>query len=136
VDWQLKNLPEGDWAIEEDAAWEKVRQHFHSMSPIVAKVVGVPSTLFEIIEEYQPTAWIAHAMNGIVLMAVSSSVDVCRIRERYPVVIERAPLEVRRAISTFGLTGAEYGLTKKMKDAFDPQGRLNPGRHVDGELNA
>jgi glycolate oxidase FAD binding subunit len=48
-------------------------------------------------------------------------------------VIEKAPLEVRREISTFGLAGAEYGLMKKMKDAFDPRGRLNPGRHVDGE---
>jgi len=44
-----------------------------------------------------------------------------------------APLEVRREIATFGLNEAEYMFMKKMKDAFDPEGRLNPGRHVDGE---
>jgi glycolate oxidase FAD binding subunit len=48
-------------------------------------------------------------------------------------VIERAPLDVRRRIATFGLDDIEYGLMKKMKDAYDPEGRLNPGRHVDGE---
>jgi glycolate oxidase FAD binding subunit len=48
-------------------------------------------------------------------------------------VIEKAPVDVRRKIPTFGLDAAEYDLMKRMKDAFDPEGRLNPGRHVDGE---
>ena len=35
----------------------------------------------------------------------------------------------------FGLTGTEYQLMKALKAEFDPEGRLNPGRHVDGERN-
>jgi len=50
-------------------------------------------------------------------------------------VIERAPLEIRRDLPTFGLNDAEYNLMNKMKHAFDPEGRLNAGRHVDGERN-
>jgi glycolate oxidase FAD binding subunit len=66
-------------------------------------------------------------------MQLASAGDVPRIREKYRVVMEKAPIEVRRKIPTFGLTRPEYELIKKMKDAFDPEGRLNPGRHVDGE---
>ena len=72
-------------------------------------------------------------MNGIVLMRLGSAADIGRIRQKYRAVIEKAPIEVRREIATFGLSSAEYGLMKKMKDAFDPEERLNPGRHVDGE---
>jgi FAD/FMN-containing dehydrogenase len=72
-------------------------------------------------------------MNGIVLMAVSGPEDIQRVRRKHRAVIERAPLEVRQKIATFGLTDIEYELMKKLKLEFDPQGRLNPGRHVDGE---
>jgi FAD/FMN-containing dehydrogenase len=68
-------------------------------------------------------------------MQVSSPQDIVRIRQKMPAVIEKAPLAVRREIPTFGLRGAEFELMKKMKDAFDPEGRLNPGRHIDGERN-
>jgi len=44
-------------------------------------------------------------------------------------------LEIRRNLPSFGLNDAEYNLMNKMKEAFDPGGRLNPGRHVDGERN-
>ena len=74
-------------------------------------------------------------MNGIVLMELSGAEEIRRVREKYRAVIEKAPLEVRRGIATFGLTDAEYDLMKKMKDAFDSEGRLNAGRHVDGERN-
>jgi glycolate oxidase FAD binding subunit len=137
VEWQLKHLPTADWRIlegnEETTAWEKLRSGYGDLKPIVLRVIGLPATVHEIIKEYRPAAWIAHASNGIVLVQVSSSADIRRIRDRYRAVIEKAPLEVRREVATFGLNDAEYTFMKKMKDAFDPEGRLNPGRHVDGE---
>jgi glycolate oxidase FAD binding subunit len=139
VDWQLTNLPPGDWMLleaeDEAAAWERLRARFAQLGPVVLRVVGLPTTVREIIEEYRPSAWISHALNGIVLMEVSGAEEIRRVREKYRAVIDRAPLEVRRAIGTFGLTDTEYDLMKKMKDAFDPEGRLNAGRHVDGERN-
>jgi glycolate oxidase FAD binding subunit len=137
VEWQLRNLPPADWKIlegnEEEAAWEKLRLRYAGLQPVVARVIGLPTTVHEIIAENQPAAWIAHALNGIVLAQVSTPADILRLRQKNRVVIEKAPLEVRREIATFGLNDAEYMFMKKMKDAFDPKGKLNPGRHVDGE---
>ncbi len=139
VEWQLKNLPQAEWKIVEGSgeagAWEQVRRSYNSFGPLVVRAVGLPTAAREIIEVYRPSAWVAHTLNGIVLMQVSSPDEVSRMREKYRVVIEKAPVAVRREIPTFGLTKAEFELTKKMKQAFDPEGRLNPGRHVDGERN-
>ena len=139
VEWQLKNLPSGDWTIlegpAEAAAWEQLRQRYNAFGPAVARVIGLPTAVREIIEEYRPAAWIAHAMNGIVLLQLSSAGEIRRIREKYRTVVEKAHLELRREVPTFALNEAEYDLMKRMKDAFDPEGRLNPGRHVDGERN-
>jgi glycolate oxidase FAD binding subunit len=139
VDWQLKNLPEADWTVfegpEEGAAWERLRRRYMELGPIVLRVVGLPGQLYQMLEECRPGAWIAHAMNGVALVAVSSSDQIAPIRTKHRTVIERAPLEVRRRVPTFGLTPAEYQLMRKLKDGFDPDGRLNPGRHVDGERN-
>lgn len=138
VDWQLKNLPPlADWTVlegaDEAAAWERLRDRFNDFAPIVTRAVGLPSAVHEIIKEYRPQAWMAHALNGIVLMQFASPAEIGRMRQKYRAVIERAPVEVRREIPTFGLNDAEYELMKRMKDAFDPEGRLNPGRHIDGE---
>jgi len=138
VEWQLQNLPaEAQWTFsegpDEAAAWENMRKRYNSFDPIVVRAVGLPTQVREIIEVYQPVEWIAHALNGIVLMRLGSAAEVPRIRQKYRTVIERAPVEVRREVATFGLTAAESVLMKKMKTAFDPDGRLNPGRHVDGE---
>jgi len=138
VDWQLRNLPQvGDWKLlesgDETTAWERLRSTYNTFGPVVVRVVGLPTQVREIIEVYRPAAWIAHASNGIVLMQIASPEDILRIRQKYRVVIETAPSNVRREIPTFGLNDAEYDLMKRMKDAYDPEGRLNPGRHVDGE---
>ena len=139
VDWQLKNLPPADWTIlegsEESAAWERLRSRYDRLAPIVLRIVGLPSSAHEIIKEYRPSAWIAHALNGIVLAEVWTAADIWRVREKYRAVIERAPLEIRRDLPSFGLKDAEYNLMNGMKHAFDPEGRLNAGRHVDGERN-
>jgi glycolate oxidase FAD binding subunit len=138
VDWQLKNLPAvADWTIlegpEEAAAWERLRSRYNALAPIVVRTIGLATAVREIIELYRPAAWMAHALNGIVLMQLETPEEIGRIREKYRAVIEKAPVEVRREVRTFGLNDDEYDLMKKMKDAFDPEGRLNPGRHVDGE---
>ena len=138
VEWQLKNLPQiADWKLFEDsdevAAWERLRGNYNDFGPVVVRAVGLPSQTREIIQEYRPVAWIAHASNGIVLMQIPSSDDIARIRQKHRAVIEKAPANIRREIPTFGLNDAEYDLMKRMKDAYDPEGRLNPGRHVDGE---
>ena len=139
VDWQLKNLPAADWKVvegpDEIAAWERLRSRFLALGPIVLRVIGLPTLVREIIEEYRPAAWVAHALNGIVLMQIESGTEVSRVRSKYRAVIEKAPLAVRREVATFGLNDSEYDLMKRMKHAFDPEGRLNPGRHVDGERN-
>jgi glycolate dehydrogenase FAD-binding subunit len=137
VEWQLKHLPPAEWkmleAEEEDAAWENLRERYARLGPVVLRVIGLPSVTREIIVEYQPAAWIAHASNGIVLMSVSDPDVIQHVRSRYRAVIEKAPIDVRRRAATFGLTDTEYELMSKMKQTFDPEGRLNPGRHVDGE---
>lgn len=138
VEWQLQNLPaEVQWSVsegpDETAVWENLRKRYNGFEPIVVRAVGLPTQMHEIIEEYQPVEWIAHALNGIISMRLPSAEAIPRIRQKYRAVIEKAPLEVRRKVATFGLTPAESVLMQKMKIAFDPEGRLNPGRHVDGE---
>ena len=137
VDWQLKNLPPADWRIlegtDESEAWTTLRAKYTKFGPIVLKVIGPPAETPNIVEEFQPSAWIAHAANGIILMPLSDPGDIRKVRQKYRAVIEKAPLNFRREISTFGLTDSEYELMRKMKLAFDPDSRLNPGKHVDGE---
>jgi glycolate oxidase FAD binding subunit len=139
VDWQLKNLPTADWQIlegpEEVNAWDELAFRYKDMGPGMLKVLTKPSQIGKVIQEHNPEAWMAHAMNGIVLMAAGNVEQIREVRQHYSVVIERAPLEWRRQMQTFQLQGTEYDLMLKMKNAFDPEGRLNPGRHVDGERN-
>jgi glycolate oxidase FAD binding subunit len=137
VDWQLGNLPSAEWKViegdEEVDRWEQLRLQYSNLGSVIVRVVGLPTEIGAMISEFRPSAWIAHASSGIVLMAFENAGSIPAIRERYPAVIEAAPLEVRRQLATFGVRGTEKRLMQEMKQTFDPGGRLNPGRHVDGE---
>jgi glycolate dehydrogenase FAD-binding subunit len=138
VEWQLKHLPAADWRFvegpEETKAWESLRRRYEVLGPIVVKTIGLPSDTAAIVRMYGPESWIAHTQNGIVLLGFPDADRIGRIRTKFRAVVERAPLEARRTVSTFGLNANERELMLKMKHAFDPGSRLNPGRHVDGEL--
>jgi glycolate oxidase FAD binding subunit len=137
VDSQIAELPKAAWKVlqgeDESAGWEKLRKTYAGLGPIVLRVVGKPSEVQSIIESYRPVSWIAHALNGIVLMSVQQAETIDVVRESFPAVIERAPAEIRQRKGTFGVRGAVKRLMLDMKHTFDPERRLNPGRHVDGE---
>jgi len=137
VDWQISQLPPAHWKVleadSELAAWEQFRARYLAMGPAVVKVVGLPNDVGTIIEMYRPLSWIAHALNGVVLLGLPTANGISAIRERFPAVIEKAPLEERRQFGTFGFQGTARRLMEEMKRSFDPQRRLNPGRHIDGE---
>jgi glycolate oxidase FAD binding subunit len=138
VDSQIRQLPPAPWSVfegdRERAALKDLRDQFYtSMGPIVLRVVGKPTEVRSIIETYRPTSCLAHAMNGIVLMSFEESNMIATVRQKFPAIIERAPRELRRSIGTFGVSGPAKRLMLDMKRTFDPEGRLNPGRHIDGE---
>jgi glycolate oxidase FAD binding subunit len=47
-------------------------------------------------------------------------------------LVERAPLEVRRRIDAFGDPGAAGAIMRSIKTSLDPRGLLSPGRFVSG----
>lgn len=137
VDWQLENLPRGSWERieeeEEQGFWEQVRGTYKQLGDVVLRVAVPPTRISELIDRVRPNSWIAHASVGVVLMGVSGVEDISEIRKHFPAVIEKAPRELREGVATFGLNGRELELMRALKDSFDPNMRLNPGRHVDGE---
>ena len=47
-------------------------------------------------------------------------------------VIEVCPAQLKERIDVWGLDDAQVGLMKRIKEQFDPNGTLNPGRFVKG----
>src|SRR5262249_55784192 len=47
-------------------------------------------------------------------------------------VLEAAPEDVRANVDVWGPPPASFALMKRMKDRFDPDRRLSPGRFVGG----
>ena len=137
VEMQLAQLPSASWKVHEGAeeveAWERLRAAYAAMGPIVLRVVGKPTDVPGIIDASDPISWIAHGMNGIVLMALGDVQSVEAVRRKFPAIVERAPREIRKRLGTFGVEGSVKRLMLDMKRTYDPERRLNPGRHIDGE---
>jgi glycolate oxidase FAD binding subunit len=47
-------------------------------------------------------------------------------------IIERAPVELKRAVGVWGEPRGDFALMQRLKQQFDPAGTLNPGRYVGG----
>ena len=134
--WQMDQLPDAPWECfegdDEDPVWDAVGTMYSRMPEPVVRLAMLPSKLGEVIDRLHPVSWLAHASIGVVLMSLEPD-EIPALRREFPAVIQRAPLEVRRRVPTFGFRGTEYELMRRVKTAFDPGRRLNPGRHVDGE---
>ena len=85
------------------------------------------------------TTWIAAADSGLLFLNVPS-VDAETVKslrnELGPLqgrlTIESAPIELKQACNVWGPSGSGARLMHSIKETFDPQAILNPGRFVDG----
>jgi glycolate oxidase FAD binding subunit len=63
--------------------------------------------------------------------AVASLREDCR-RLGGSLVVEECPLTLKERVDVWGDVGPSLGIMRKLKDALDPSGILNPGRFVGG----
>jgi len=84
-------------------------------------------------------SWIAAGDSGLLFLE-TPSVDSDSIRElrnglgplQGRLTIESAPVDLKRAADVWGPAGPGARLMHRVKEQFDPNGILSPGRYVDG----
>jgi glycolate oxidase FAD binding subunit len=116
------------------------------------RLSGLPADLAALVDDCEkilpPAHLRAHAGNGIVrIHAPAGWLEGFKTKERSrklaelrrltqarggQLVIQRAPEEVRAQLDVWGEVGATAALMRGLKERFDPQTQLNPGRFVAG----
>jgi glycolate oxidase FAD binding subunit len=101
------------------------------------RVSTAPSKGFEIARKISPAAHLFHDWAGGLLWIAPPAAPDCRAGEIRAAVaasgghatLVRAPAAVRASVGAFAPeAGALAALTRRVKQGFDPQGVLNPGR--------
>ena len=133
--------------------WQRVRdagRRPDSPATMIIKATCLPSdavTLVGRIQQISREDWAVscNMVNGVVYgywWDEGVSIDdletrVKRVREitgalNGHCVIEVCPAQLKERIDVWGLDGPQVGLMKRIKEQFDPNGTLNPGRFVKG----
>lgn len=109
-----------------------------------AELTGVLDSILEATERRGVTPRITgHAGTGVTYVALSGGDEDARVqtveelreiwvRRGGSVVVRKAPVQAKKRLEAWGPAGDYLGLTRRMKDKFDPRGVLNPGRFVGG----
>ncbi|MDQ2745620.1 MAG: FAD-binding oxidoreductase [Chloroflexota bacterium] len=104
-------------------------------------VTALPATV-ELLRESGGTRIRGHAGSGITYATLGAGLPkresvVRAARERVmaeggSVVIRQAPIEVKQEVEVWGADAGALPLMRRVKDRFDPDGMMNPGRFVGG----
>ena len=123
-------------------------------APVLLRLASEPRRLLDWVEAGQAaagrvgveTAVLAQPGHGVVQMAVWGRPDPRRLGEEFvrplraaveaeggSLVVERAPFDVKRSCEVWGSIQPEIlSIMKRIKDEFDPDDVLSPGRFVGG----
>jgi len=136
---------------EQDALWRDARAYPWQDRDVGLKLTHLPTALPAILEsivELAHTRGIeprvaGHAGTGVTFVGLSGG-DAGSIREvlgelrgrvaraEGSVVVLQAPLDIKDGIDVWGPIGDALPLMRRVKERFDPEGILNPGRFVGG----
>jgi glycolate oxidase FAD binding subunit len=144
---------------ETDAALDTLGVRPFEKADVGVKVTCPPADLAAVLEDLRagPSPWLgpvhAHAGTGVLWVASDFGEGgleasggrmvpalagaVTAARERLAalggsLVLVKAPPELKRAVDAWGPAGDAVGLMRRVKERFDPDRRLSPGRFVGG----
>jgi glycolate oxidase FAD binding subunit len=140
---ELRSLAEqrGSGIVDEGAhPVTEIAQRERESHPLALRAAVLPSAVAEVLAamSQMPAAELSSAVcAGVVRCAASDGVasrnvldGARRIVESAggTVFVERVPLEIKREIDVFGQPRADWAIMRRLKEEFDPSGRLSPGR--------
>jgi glycolate oxidase FAD binding subunit len=144
---------------ETDAALDSLGARPFEKADVGVKVACPPAELPAVLADLRdgPLAWAGsvsgHAGTGVLWMASDAregeleasggrvvpalAEGIAKARERLAavggsLVLVKAPPELKRAVDVWGPAGDALGLMRRVKERFDPDRRLSPGRFVGG----
>lgn len=131
---------EGESTDSHEDVWTSREKLFDGEpASVVGKFSVLPSAIAVCVKTIQ-----SHASNFQVVaqslglgMFRTTATDISALRGAIAklggtVTILQAPLELKKSIDVFGETGSALPLMVRIKQRFDPQGTLSPGRFVGG----
>jgi glycolate oxidase FAD binding subunit len=132
--------------LADAAAAEFWRRHdaVRTASPLRVRVAGLPTRFPAIaprIAAFGDMAWYATLGLGFAggavrdAAAAASALTTARAAlegDGGSLVVEAAPADLRASVEPWGSPPRSFAIMKQLKQRFDPDGRLNPGRFVGG----
>ncbi|MER3429167.1 MAG: hypothetical protein C4334_13955 [Pyrinomonas sp.] len=133
-------------AGEDDGVWRAREEQWDEANALVCKLSVLRSRLADAIEcaarvaERHETRWHAVAQAfGLITLAFGHATAALIAELRAALaptgascVVLRAPLEVKKQVDVWGSAGDASFLMRRLREQFDPQRTLNPGRFVGG----
>ena len=133
-----------------DAFWEHFARRPWATGDVALKISAPPADLTAVLDSVLGAAGRAgaearisgHAGTGVTFAGLSGGEDglvevvdevrEIRIRRGGSVVVQEAPLAVKERLDAWGPAGDYLGLTRRVKEKFDPGYTMNPGRFLGG----
>jgi glycolate oxidase FAD binding subunit len=118
--------------------WRNIQRLFHRDNPgdIVCKLGMLPSQGVEYLGSWHDPAMI-HTGSGLGKLRsqdverISKARQYCQTQQGFLTILE-ASQEIKQQLEPWGYTGNALKMMESLKQKFDPQGLLSPGRFVGG----
>jgi glycolate oxidase FAD binding subunit len=153
VRWQtdrlIAELGRPDVEVRRDAAaaslWSAlIEQPAAAPGPVSCFASVRPSRVAHLLDQLDPARWSvqAHAGNGVVRLHAlgewslqQAEEEIARLRARAvqddgSLIVTRCPTSWKARCSVWGPPRPDWALAKRVKQALDPRGAMNPGRFV------